>query len=192
VTGVPGGGPGRAGHAARAAVCAAAALAAAALAGCASLSESECRRADWGAIGQRDGAAGAGPDRLAAHAKACAKVGVVPDEALWQRGREAGLMSYCTGTSGRDVGARGMGYGGVCIGPNELEFMRGYEIGRQIHTLDGVLASNRAEQRRLIDRLAAQGVSDDEERSIRQRLFQLDADADRVRRSIERAWRLPL
>jgi hypothetical protein len=167
-------------------------LGAAALAGCASLSEDECRRADWGAIGQRDGAAGAGPDRLAAHAKACAKVGVVPDEALWLRGREAGLMSYCTGPNGRDVGARGMGYGGVCVGSTEVDFLRGYEIGRQIHALDGVLAGNRAEQRRLIDRLAAKGVSEEEKRSIRQRLFQLDFDADRVRRSIEGAWRLPL
>jgi hypothetical protein len=180
------------GRIARAAGRTVAVLGLAGLAGCASLSEDECRRADWGAIGQRDGAAGAGPDRLATHAKACAKVGVAPDEALWQRGREAGLLSYCTGSNGRDVGARGMGYGGVCIGPNELEFVRGYEIGRQIHALDGVLAGNRAEQRRLIDRLAAQGVSDDEKRSIRQRLFQLDNDADRVRRSIERAWRLPL
>ncbi len=162
------------------------------LAGCASLSEDQCRRGDWVGIGQRDGAAGAGPERLAAHAKACQKVGVEPDEAQWRRGWLAGLERYCTGPHGRDVGARGSAYGGVCTGGAEVEFLRGYEIGRQIHNLQGVLQGNRAERQRLIDRLAAAGVTDDEKRSIRQRLFQLDRDEDRLRRSIENAWRLPL
>ncbi|MCU0775941.1 MAG: DUF2799 domain-containing protein [Ideonella sp.] len=163
-----------------------------ALAGCASLSEDQCRRGDWMGIGQRDGAAGAGPERLAAHAKACQKVGVEPDEAQWRRGWLAGLERYCTGPNGRDVGARGSSYGGVCTGGAEVEFLRGYEIGRQIHNLQGVLQGNRAERQRLIDRLAAAGVTDDEKRSLRQRLFQLDRDEDRLRRSIENAWRLPL
>jgi hypothetical protein len=177
---------------ARTLACLALATAVWALAGCASLSEDECRRADWGAIGQRDGAAGAGLDRLDDHAKACQKVGVVPDDDLWRQGREAGLVRYCTGPNGRDVGARGGGYGGVCTGDAEVAFLRGYEIGRQIQSLQGVMQGHRTEQRRLIDRLAAPGVTDDEKRSIRLRLLQLDRDEERLRRSIEGAWRIPL
>ena len=160
--------------------------------GCASLSKDECRNADWQAIGQRDGAAGETPDRLAAHAKACAEVGVVPDEARWLQGREIGLASYCTGRRGREVGARGFFYRDVCTGPSELEFRRGYEIGRQIEQLNQLLAGNQGDRRRLLDRLAQKGVSDEERQQIRLRLIRLDQDADRLRWSIDSAWRIPL
>ncbi|MDH3265262.1 MAG: DUF2799 domain-containing protein, partial [Paracoccaceae bacterium] len=49
------------------------------LAACASLTEEECRTADWVRIGVRDGAEGRGTDHVEAHRRACAGVGVSPD-----------------------------------------------------------------------------------------------------------------
>lgn len=67
-----------------------------ALGACASLSEAECRAADWRAIGLDDGAEGRGEARLEAHRRACDGAGVSPDAAAWRAGREAGLRLYCT------------------------------------------------------------------------------------------------
>ena len=47
-----------------------------ALGGCASLSESDCRKGDWYGIGTSDGRNGYTPNRLSHHDKACAKHGM--------------------------------------------------------------------------------------------------------------------
>lgn len=163
-----------------------------ALAGCASLSESQCRDARWGEIGRADGRSGAPLSRLADHAEACAKVGVVPDEPLWRAGREDGLLQYCTAANGRAVGARGGHYAGVCPGASDAEFRRGLTVGRQLADLQRLLSSNRREQQTLIDRLARSDVPDAERRAIRQRLAALDADEERLRRVIATTERQPL
>lgn len=66
------------------------------LSGCATLSKEECTVGNWQTIGYNDGVAGYYSDRLAAHAKACAKVGTAPDYQTWERGRQRGLQQYCT------------------------------------------------------------------------------------------------
>lgn len=78
-----------------------------AITGCAGLSKAECQVADWYQIGAKDGANGHDWNRLAAHAKACAKVGVTPDRDTWERGRQAGLHSYCTPANAYRVGSQG-------------------------------------------------------------------------------------
>jgi hypothetical protein len=162
------------------------------LAGCATLSEDQCRRAEWGEIGRRDGADGQRLDRLDEHAKACAKVGVVPDAPLWRAGRDDGLRSYCTAPKGREVGARGGSYSGVCEGAGEQAFQRGFSVGRQIRDLNQLLASNQSERQRALNRLAQKEVPDAERRQLRARLISLDVDADRLRRLIATAERQPI
>ena len=49
------------------------------LSSCATLSKQECLVGDWQAIGYNDGVAGYQSDRLASHAKACAKASVAPN-----------------------------------------------------------------------------------------------------------------
>lgn len=48
------------------------------LAGCASMSESECRVADWGRVGYTDGARGDSESRVAAYTEDCGKIGITP------------------------------------------------------------------------------------------------------------------
>ena len=84
------------------------------LSACATLTKQECMVGDWQAIGYNDGVAGYYSDRLASHAKACAKTSVTPDYRLWERGRQLGLKQYCTVTSAYNVGRRGRKLNNVC------------------------------------------------------------------------------
>ena len=92
---------------------------AALLGGCASLSEEECRNADWGRLGHQDGAAGYPESRLAEHAEACAKIGIRPMGDIWRAGWDRGVLLYCVPSVGWREGLSGHGYSGVCRGRND-------------------------------------------------------------------------
>jgi hypothetical protein len=120
------------------------------------MSKDECLAVDWRTIGYEDGAAGYAGDRIAQHRKACAKYGVVPDLALYQSGRQAGLGEYCRPANGYRLGSSGGSYGGIC--PVELEgpFVRSYQAGRQLYTLEVRVSSTQAQldaKRRELDRV---------------------------------------
>lgn len=167
-------------------------VAAAALAGCNTLSEKECRHADWVRIGQQDGANGYTAARLDEHAKACGEIGIVPDGRAYARGREQGLGSYCQPSVGRSKGAEGASYHGVCTGPAEAAFLRGYSIGKQIHELKKLQDSNRRQRKELTDQLARKDIKEDETKRIRRELERLDQDDRRLQRLVEQAYQIPL
>jgi hypothetical protein len=108
--------------------------------GCATLNEGECRSMDWQVIGYEDGGRGHPLERIGQHRKACAKYGVAPDLAAYQRGREQGLQEYCRPANGFRVGAAGGSYAGVC--PRELEasFMDAYTSGHHLYELHARVA----------------------------------------------------
>lgn len=106
---------------------------AALLGGCASLSEEECRNADWGRLGHQDGAAGYPESRLAEHAEACAKIGIRPMGDIWRAGWDRGVLLYCMPSVGWREGLAGHGYSGVCRGRNEEAFLQAYRAGAEIH-----------------------------------------------------------
>lgn len=84
------------------------------LSSCATLSKQECLVGDWQAIGYNDGVAGYQAERLASHAKACAKASVAPDYLAWERGRQLGLKQYCTTSNAYNIGRRGRSLNNVC------------------------------------------------------------------------------
>lgn len=100
------------------------------LSGCASLSEEECLVADWHQIGVEDGSAGRDVNYLANHRKACAKVGVTPSLAQYEKGHALGAERYCVYANGLALGERGGAYNNVCSGELESEFGDGYHLGR--------------------------------------------------------------
>jgi hypothetical protein len=105
-------------------------VAALAVGSCATMSEDQCLAGAWGEVGLADGRAGYGEDRLASHAEACAKVGVVPDEAVYFAAREEGLRSYCVPANGFRVGRDGSSYAGVCPASVEGPFLSAYRDGQ--------------------------------------------------------------
>jgi len=110
-------------------------LTAAAMAACSTMSESECRTIDWRTIGYEDGVAGYSGDRIGVHRKACAKYGVSTDLVAYQAGREDGLREYCQPANGFRVGANGHDYRGICPASLEPAFLRSFESGHRLYSL---------------------------------------------------------
>ncbi len=116
--------------------------------GCASMGEDECRVADWRAIGYEDGVRGKAPSHIGERREACAKYGVAPNFAAYQRGRDEGLREYCTPASGYRVGRIGRSLTAVC--PSELQgdFRDAYKSGREIYQAAGVVRATESKLRR--------------------------------------------
>jgi len=155
-------------------------LGAGVLLGCASMSESECKTADWYRRGMADGAAGQPESRLANHHEACAKAGVVLDTAAWRRGWDEGLRSYCVPAVGWREGVAGRGYAGVCRGLDEEGFMRAWRAGSELYRTESQIASHGREIERL-EALLAKSQSAEERRSLRERLRVLDSEQVQLR-----------
>ena len=153
------------------------------LGGCASLSEEQCRLADWQRIGTDDGAHGHAESRLAEHAEACAKIGIRPDAAQWRAGWDQGVWMYCTPQVGWREGLAGQGYQGVCRGRNEAAFVQAYEAGREIHRLQSRIDSAHREQQHL-QRQLREAPNDKARQQLRERLRSLDWELSHLRRSL--------
>lgn len=125
-------------------------LAVLALAGCATLSGQECRSGDWEAVGREDGVAGAPPDQLERHRKACAAHAVEPQESAWRAGYARGLEEFCTPKGGYVAGRDGHGRKEACAGkPGEAAFLQALRRGQEINALRRDLAELRRRVRDL-------------------------------------------
>lgn len=168
--------------------------------GCASysLTEAECKADDWVAIGYADGAAGHGAERMEKHREACRRVNVTPDQAAYNRGREKGLLQYCTRSNGLKLGRGGKSYGGVCPERLESAFLKAYGRGREIHDVERSIAAASEEiaaAKRAIERARAWTPEDE----LAEKLSRIDRNIARKRaeivRDIEdvqsRLWKLP-
>ena len=99
--------------------------------GCA-LSKQECLEGDWYGIGYKDGSRCKENDRLLDHKKACAQYRVLPNESAYHRGRNEGLVVYCTEQNGYEMGSDIDKYNGVCPSEFEQMFLHGYLRGLDI------------------------------------------------------------
>lgn len=148
------------------------------LGGCASLSEGECRTADWYEIGRRDGEDGLARARLHEHDEACGEYGIDPHRAAYFEGREAGLQDYCTAANGYREGRAGHPYREVCPRRAERRFLPAYRHGQAIHELEDKLdAIDNAIERK-------EGMLDDDDTDAEQR-----ADIRDSLRTLDREYR---
>jgi hypothetical protein len=163
-------------------VCAAGA--ALALSGCATLSENECRTADWGRLGHQDGTNGHAESRLAEHAEACNKIGILPNATAWRAGWDRGVQSYCTPAVGWREGLAGRSYNGVCrTRGNEAGFLQAYQAGSDIHRMQNRIEQNSSELRRLEGQLRS-APNDEARRRLRERMRDLDWEQSRLRNQL--------
>lgn len=152
------------------------------LASCATLTEEECRYADWYRIGVTDGRAGQPDARLAQHAEACEKHGVRPDADAWRGGWSDGIPNYCSSSSGWRQGVAGTSYSGVCPPALEEDFLFGYERGRALHAVGNEL--DNIDSR--ITTLETLVVDDEIEEAERRDLMAELRDLQREARALER------
>lgn len=171
-----------------------------ALGSCASMSKEECLAGDWTGRGYADGAAGATPGRLGEHAEACARHGVVPDDASYRSGWSQGVLTYCTPERGFAEGRQGNSYGGVCPADLAARFVPAWEDGRTMYVAESAVTtavstieSHAARLEDLDDKLdakqrelRAEGLTDEQRDIIRNRIREIR----REREGEERSWRL--
>ena len=153
------------------------------ISGCASLSEEECRTADWQRLGFKDGATGHSDSRIAEHVEACGKTGIRPTAQQWRAGWDQGVLTYCTPNVGWREGLAGRSYSGVCRGRNEDGFLYAFNYGTEIHRLQARVESNHMEIRRL-ERQLAEATKNETRQELRRRIRQLDHDQSRLRFSL--------
>lgn len=157
------------------------------LGGCATLSKEECQQADWYALGMEDGAQGHPLARLGEHREACSEHGIRPDSLSYERGRERGLLEYCTYQRGLGEGRAGYSYHGVCPADTEPLFLEGYHLGRELRSERARLDAARRSMSEIRERLG-KGVEDD--RTRRELLDQLERLQDEAQRRAGRLERL--
>jgi hypothetical protein len=142
--------------------------------GCAAMTEAECRAGDWYGVGERDGRDGH-KDRLGDYAEACQKTGVIPNVAEYSRGRERGLLAYCTPENGYRVGRAGESYDNVCAPELQTGFLREYQRGHDRYQLRQTLDQAEATVAQLgrqmaeLDEKIGKAPNDDEKRKLQRR-----------------------
>ncbi len=153
------------------------------LPGCATLSENECRSADWYEIGERDGSAGHSRSRVEEHAEACRKLGIIPDRSAYYSGREQGLYRYCTPENGYELGRTGRSYGHVCVGERESRFLVQYRRGKQLYDLEQEIRHEHREIERLEQQLQ-KAAGDGERSTLRRQIAERDRQLILLRRRL--------
>lgn len=111
-------------------------IGAAMLCACATMSEQECRVADWYAVGYEDGSVGRPISTMSKHRENCAEYGIAPPFEQYKQGHENGVVHYCTPENGLAVGRNGHRYHNVCPGPLAAAFVPQYQRGLKIHDLN--------------------------------------------------------
>lgn len=174
-------------------------LAALLLVNCASMSKQECLNADWQSIGFEDGRLGYSSARIGDHRRACAKINVKPDLALYQQGYEDGARQFCEPQNGFKLGLRGGAYNVICPADTQDGFAAAYDEGKEIYRVNATLDSyqknldklheamdaNRAEKSDLEQQLILGKLTKPERIDIIRRLRQLEKEKDELRGKIK-------
>ena len=163
------------------------ALGAVLLSGCATMSEEQCRGANWAALGQSDAHDGDMPDFGAKRVQSCAEKGVRGNLAEWQRGWEIGRREVCTPGNAVSWAQRGSDYTpGFCPPDMEGVFMSVYRPARERYQYEKRIRDLQTQiddrSRRLEDIIRDMGRSENQSR-------QKQADLSARRWSLEQEIR---
>ncbi len=137
-----------------------------ALASCETLTDDQCLAADWARIGFADGTEGKSPQHIQAHARACADVGVTPDQRAWLRGREQGLRLYCTPEKAYRVGRRGGSIREGCTAAELTRMDPAYDWGRNYWRIELEIDDLRSDIRRINHEIATTSTTDPARRAL--------------------------
>lgn len=156
------------------------------LSGCAAMSEKECLTADWRDQGMKDALNGHERARLADVREACAKAGVVPNEALYLDGWNRGIRQFCTPDNGERWGRQGRGYSGACPAELGTAFSERYREGRRVWDAEQTVQRLQNEQQD--KQRALEKAKDDTSRAqLRDQLRTLDRRLFDARDALNRA-----
>jgi hypothetical protein len=133
------------------------------LSSCATMSEDQCKKANWLDIGRTEGSQGLSLSRVAEHNKACSKYGIKADSAEYKKGYQEGVKSYCTPENGYEVGKSGSLTTADCPKDLAAGFKSSWQKGREEYAKEVAAqeelkkAKQLEEQRSAFFRLQARG-----------------------------------
>ena len=158
------------------------------LAACATLSEDQCRAADWEAIGKADGANGRTPDWIEKHARACNQYGIAPVRSDWEKGRQQGLPLYCRPARAWEEGADGHRLSPVCPAEDLAGLERANFRGLTYHRIGQDIAEAEREISRINSLLASLPADDPQRASLiaERASLRLDIAMSRAERALYR------
>ncbi|OQW75248.1 MAG: hypothetical protein BVN35_09105 [Proteobacteria bacterium ST_bin11] len=151
------------------------------LTGCATLSQQDCKRADWFGLGVQDGRAGATTDRLNDHHKACSEYGVAVNDSQYFAGRDQGLKDYCRLENAFKEGLDGHDYRHVCPPEIDVVFSRYHSAAHSVHKERAEIQRIDNELSRKESSLGDSKLTDKERARVRDDIRQLGHDRDRAR-----------
>ena len=157
-----------------------------ALVGCATISEEDCPRVDWFALGIQDGRRGYPEARIVQHREACRRPGVQPDDQRYWAGRLQGLAQYCTLASALEEGRAGRTYEGVCPAQIDPAFRGVHRAGYAVHESVGRLRATESTISSRERELRKDGLSDRERERLRSEIRDLDRRRESLRDELYR------
>jgi hypothetical protein len=146
------------------------------LVGCATMSEEECRFADWYLLGLEDGRDGRPTEYLQNRQQACFENNIAVDADSWARGHAEGLESYCTPTRGWREGSDGGTYRYACPAKLEPAFLQAYDAGQRYYHASQALNRLENEIEDMEDELVADETTKDQRRTLLGRITAARAD----------------
>ncbi len=149
------------------------------LTGCASMSQGECKHADWQRRGLEDGRAGFSASYIADHREACGKAGIEPDEQRWRLGWAEGIKSYCTPNSAWNAGVNNRYYLGSCAELDEATFLRYHRAGQLVYRARQELNQTKSRMSKLEDDLK-KATKEDERKQLRDELGRAERERTRL------------
>ncbi len=123
--------------------------------GCATMSSSDCLKADWKAIGFKDGSKGKAVSYIETHGESCAEHGVRPVVAKYKRGHAEGIRLYCAPRKAFKLGVRGKSHNNDCPADLRKAFVTAHKNGLQLRA-----AKADAKQAKKLSRSANLKMSD--------------------------------
>ena len=147
---------------------------------CASMTANECLTVNWLDQGFRDGRNGQALSRLEEHRQACAKVGITPNRQMYFKGRDQGILHYCTPQNALQEGLKGRPYRNACPAHLEYEFLLSYEQGKQIYDAEQRVEKLNQQSTQLENTLKKER-DEEERRYLREQLRDIDRQLQQAR-----------
>lgn len=98
--------------------------------------EPTCVGIDWWEVGRTDGVAGLPATKVNEYRSKCDVTANPVNIDLYNNGREAGLVDYCTHAQGFAAGRTAQSYEKVCPENLEKSFLDGFKTGSRVRTLE--------------------------------------------------------
>jgi hypothetical protein len=132
-----------------------------------------CQEADWYEIGRRDGANGLPMSLENKYPGFCEDSDVNANRALYENGRNAGLIEYCQPANAFELGRTGQFYFNVCPPQLEDSFISAFKKGKKLFQLQQENVQIETKIQDLSKKLREESISSVEKKVLQNALSQL-------------------